>query len=317
MSTLNLNSSSKILVIGGGLDLNPTLRRQFAKEGFYDITFFPDNYQPQFKLLKTLQDSEFVEEWLSEYNLVVYTHAYVSYNKRDHRVLLQENVLAIQCLVNSLLYLGSIPLVFVSTTEALDRKEGGHQISEPDTWQRNKFRTQYSKSRFLGELEVWRGIAEGLDALIVSPTNLVSPQSHNTLIRLLVELTETNILYTAPGKNGFVGLEDVCSFISASLKLPDIWNDKYILNSINLDYNTFFSLALQINKVTPMKTASISYLTHPLKRAFYGLTRSPGIEPHHLGLFKSELEFDSSRALKTGIFKQREAENLLRYLFQA
>ena len=46
----------------------------------------------------------------------------------------------------------------------------GEVVNEQMNWSEETSNSIYGKSKYLGELEVWRGIGEGLQALAVNPS---------------------------------------------------------------------------------------------------------------------------------------------------
>ena len=44
-----------------------------------------------------------------------------------------------------------------------------------DYWKESKSNTQYAISKYLSEQEVWRGIEEGLNSVIVNPSVILGP----------------------------------------------------------------------------------------------------------------------------------------------
>ena len=72
-------------------------------------------------------------------------------------------------LVNACLEKQIEKLCYVSSTAALGSAPAGTLITEDLIWSASTYRSAYSISKYLSEMEVWRGMAEGLDAVIVNP----------------------------------------------------------------------------------------------------------------------------------------------------
>jgi hypothetical protein len=68
----------------------------------------------------------------------------------------------------------NIPLCHVSSIAALGRSNSDAPINENDIWQTAARRSAYSFSKYKSEMEVWRGIAEGLQAVIVELFNRIA-----------------------------------------------------------------------------------------------------------------------------------------------
>jgi nucleoside-diphosphate-sugar epimerase len=61
-------------------------------------------------------------------------------------------------------------LVHVSSVSALGRKRDGITVTEDAKWSEDNNLSNYGKSKYLAEVEIWRGISEGLNAVMVNPT---------------------------------------------------------------------------------------------------------------------------------------------------
>ena len=64
-------------------------------------------------------------------------------------------------------------LIHISWVAAVGRSANGTQVDEGTKWENNKINTHYAKSKYKGELEVWRGIGEGLEAVILNPSTIL------------------------------------------------------------------------------------------------------------------------------------------------
>lgn len=61
-------------------------------------------------------------------------------------------------------------MVYVSSVAALGRIRENEPVNENMNWTEETSNSSYGQSKYMAELEVWRGIGEGLDAVIVNPT---------------------------------------------------------------------------------------------------------------------------------------------------
>ncbi|MBJ6907592.1 NAD-dependent epimerase/dehydratase family protein, partial [Vibrio cholerae] len=75
--------------------------------------------------------------------------------------------------VNAALGAGVKKMVHVSSVAALGRIRENETINETMNWTEETSNSNYGKSKYLAEMEVWRGIAEGLEAVMVNPTMIL------------------------------------------------------------------------------------------------------------------------------------------------
>ena len=109
-------------------------------------------------------------------------------------------------------------------------------------------------------MEVWRGIEEGLDAVIVNPSIIMGPGNWEIGSPKLFQSIWKGLNYYTKGISGFVDVRDV---VKAMILLMDdrqfeqVKNQRFILNAGNLSYQDFFNkIADGLNKPRPQSFAS-------------------------------------------------------------
>ena len=94
----------------------------------------------------------------------------VSFDPRDAKRMFATNIGGTANVVNAALECGVRKLVHVSSTAATGRAGTGEPVTEDMPWVRDKLTSPYAVSKYEGEMEVQRAVAEGLDAVIVNPS---------------------------------------------------------------------------------------------------------------------------------------------------
>jgi dihydroflavonol-4-reductase len=165
----------------------------------------------------------------------------VSYVPQDEDALLQTNVEGTAAVVDACLARLGIRLGYVSSVAALGppAEPVGEQVlaprqvvTEKATWDLGASHPAYATSKYLGELEVWRGAAEGLSAVIVNPSVVLGPGDwHRSSTRLLRYAYDEHRFYTK-GLLNFVDVRDVVAHLARlMLDLPALPSaERYILN---------------------------------------------------------------------------------------
>ncbi|MEI8049063.1 MAG: NAD-dependent epimerase/dehydratase family protein [Bacteroidota bacterium] len=176
---------------------------------------------------------------------VYHCAALVSFNPRDLTKMLDVNIIGTANIVNACLENGIKKLCHVSSIASLGLVEKGEMIDENAKWKTSRTNSGYAISKYGGEREVWRGIEEGLNAVIVNPSVIIGagchPKATNSLFR--------NIKYFLPfyftGVNGYVDVRDV---VKAMILLTEssTTGERFVLNSENLSIKEFFSKAADI-----------------------------------------------------------------------
>ncbi len=180
------------------------------------------------------------------------THAYhaaavVSFDHADKAEMMRINVDGTANIVNVCID-KKIPLCHVSSIGALGRSEPGGMISENDLWQTSKGRSDYSYSKYKAEMEVWRGIAEGLQATIVNPAVIFGPGDWTKGSPKFFLQVYKGMRFHTPGVTAFVDVRDV-SRCMVELMEQERFDERYILSAGDLSYRELFDLIAEGLKV--------------------------------------------------------------------
>src|SRR6185295_13337532 len=100
---------------------------------------------------------------------VYHAAAMVSFDPRDRAALFATNITGTANVVNAALEQGVRRLCHVSSTAAIGLRMNGALIDEGTPYKQTRETSPYTISKHDAELEVHRGIAEGLDAVLVNP----------------------------------------------------------------------------------------------------------------------------------------------------
>ncbi len=129
-------------------------------------------------------------------------------------------------------------------------------VTEQTNWTEETSNSNYGKSKYLGELEVWRGIGEGLQAVIVNPSTIIGGDNWDNGSTALFKSAYNEFKYYTEGINGFVDVRDVAK-VMILLMNSKISSQRFILNSENLSYKEiFFTMAKCFGKKPPQKNVS-------------------------------------------------------------
>ena len=177
----------------------------------------------------------------------------VSYAPQDEDLLLSVNVQGTAAVVDACLERPGIRLAHVSSVAALGGPATNSSttpplvprtVTETATWDLGAAHPAYATSKYLGELEVWRGVAEGLSAIIVNPSVVLGPGDwHRSSTRLLRYAHQQHSFYTR-GLINFVDVRDVVAqLLALALDQPALIGERYILSAEARPLAEFFRLA--------------------------------------------------------------------------
>ncbi len=184
-------------------------------------------------------DPVFLRNALEGVAYVFHCAGLVSYAPQDKELLKHVNIEGTSNVVNACLEHSHIKLCHVSSIAAVGRPKGVDILTEHNKWDAGEEHSAYASSKYFGELEVWRGIAEGLKAVIVNPSVVLGPSDWNRSSTQLFKYVYTEKLFYTEGGANFVDVRDV---VEAMLQLTfsDISGERFILNAEQISYKNFF-----------------------------------------------------------------------------
>ncbi|NTW49599.1 MAG: NAD-dependent epimerase/dehydratase family protein [Chlorobiales bacterium] len=177
-------------------------------------------------------------------DVVFHVAALVSYQQLDFRKLYKVNVLGTRSLIDACLKNDVKRLIHTSSVAAVGVLWDGALNTESAAFQDWQHRFGYMESKYLAELEVLRGVAEGLDAVMVNPGVVIGQYPESRLkmheaSKLLLNIYEGKIPYCPVGGVGFVDIEDVVKSHVAAWKHGKT-GERYNIVSENLSYKGLF-----------------------------------------------------------------------------
>ena len=154
-----------ILVTGGAGLLGTSLIEQLLQQGktvkaIYNSTPLSHFKEHNFQSVHCdLLDVYELEEAMKDVDEIYHCAGLVSFSPKDEQRLYKVNVEATANLVNAAVNAGVRKIVHVSSVAALGRIRPGQMINESMNWTEETSNSKYGHSKYLGELEVWRGVA--------------------------------------------------------------------------------------------------------------------------------------------------------------
>jgi nucleoside-diphosphate-sugar epimerase len=175
---------------------------------------------------------------------VYHCAAMVSFNPRRAREMITNNQEGTANMVNAALACQIRKFCHVSSVSALAKSPDQPYVTDESAWRSSKKDPPYAISKHESEREIWRGMSEGLHAVIVSPTIVIGyGDSSRDSGRLIPSLGRLSTFYTG-GSNGMVGVRDVVRAMILLME-SDISQERFVLNAGN---RTFRELTAMVAK---------------------------------------------------------------------
>ncbi len=183
-------------------------------------------------------------------NTVIHCAAIVSFNPKDFKKMMKINVEGTANIVNICLENNIDKLAYISSIATLNDEK--NQVRTEDSfWKESKSNSQYAKSKYLSEQEVWRGIEEGLNSIIVNPSVILGPGDWQKGSSQMFEKVWKGLKFYSSGSTGYIDVVDVAKCVIKLLE-KEIINERFILNAENKKYRDIFdSIAENLNKPKP------------------------------------------------------------------
>jgi nucleoside-diphosphate-sugar epimerase len=183
-----------------------------------------------------------LEDAFTDVTTVYHCAAVVSFSPDDVEQMFHINVDGTANVVD-LCIEKNIELCYVSSTAALGRDKTNPEavIDENTQWKRSPDNSNYAKSKFQSEKEVWRGIAGGLKAVIVNPPIILGPTNWNLGSAKMFEKVWSGLRFYTQGANAFVDVRDVAK-IMILLTEQKQFGERFVASSENMSYKKLFEI---------------------------------------------------------------------------
>jgi dihydroflavonol-4-reductase len=206
-----------------------------------------------------LNDFDSLMEALHGIDLVIHAAGLVSFKKKDAQILLHINRRGTANLVNAMLASGVKQLVHISSVAAIGQTLEADLYDENFKWINSDLTTDYGLSKYLAELEVWRGEQEGLQTMVVNPSVLLGKTGYEKSSALIYKAITEETLFFPKGNFNYIDIRDAAS-ITRLLVEKNRWGERFILNKESIPYRKFFTLAAKIFDKRPPKIPLINWV---------------------------------------------------------
>tara|TARA_B100001094_G_scaffold93172_1_gene89045 strand:+ start:8593 stop:9588 length:996 start_codon:yes stop_codon:yes gene_type:complete len=183
---------------------------------------------------------------------VYHCAAFISFDKKDLKSMKKINIEGTANMVNVSLDKKIKKFCYVSTIAAIGLSTNKYTDEETE-WTENS--NPYSQTKKNAEMEVWRGISEGLNATIVNPGVIIGSGFWKRGSGAFFTQISRGMKYYPSGKTGFICVKDVVN-IMYILMNKNIFSERFILVAENWTFKKFFhKVSESLNLNPPMKEA--------------------------------------------------------------
>jgi dihydroflavonol-4-reductase len=311
--------NEKVLITGGTGLVGAWLIRWFRHLGYSHITSTysrsPDAIPPDIRegvrwVQLALPDRPGALEVVEGHDYVIHAAGLVAYRKKDKYRLLDINRTGTAHITDACLAHGVKHLVYIGSVSAIGKEKDGVTVNEMQPWLDNEFSSDYGLSKYLGELEAWRGAAEGLPVSVVLPSIILGTGDWNRSSLQIVDRVANKIPLYPTGSAGLVDVRDVAAFVEKLIRL-DRTGERWLLCAETLPYGEIYR---QLGQHLGLKK---TFRPAPkwLASIFVGagqLLRGEGLGVHILKSAYSTVYYDVTKSQTLDEFRYRNVSDSLR-----
>jgi dihydroflavonol-4-reductase len=193
-------------------------------------------------------DKESINTALSGASLVYHLAGLISILPGNKQILEKVNVCGTRNVVEACVSHGIKRLVYVSSIHALAETPRGQTITEDQPFDPQSVLGDYAKSKASASLEVFKGIQQGLDAVIVCPTGVIGPFDYkgSEMGHLIQSFVRHKLPAGVNGAYDFIDVRDVAAGMRLAAQKGER-GEVYILSGEQIKIRRLFQILEQIS----------------------------------------------------------------------
>jgi len=246
-------------------------------------------------------DLSSMEQAVAGVRQIYHCAAAVTFIPKEEPYMHKVNVEGTTNVVNLCLQMDDVRLCHVSSVAAIGKDGKEQMISESNEWKDSGYNAAYAVSKYRAEMEVWRGIVEGLNAYMVNPSLIIGPGDWTQSTGAMFDKAWKGLPFYTRGGNCFVDARDV-SAIMMGLMNSEIQNERFIVGAENrLFRDVFGRIAKNMGKKPPKFEATpwMAEMTWRVEKVVSALTgKKPFITKETAHHAMQLNRYDNSKLLK-------------------
>ncbi len=270
------------------------------------FSYYTPDYQELFSRIQwvnaDITDIYSILDVLDGIDTVYHCAGFVSFDNKDRVQMHKINATGTANMVNACLEKPVKAFCHVSSIATLQNPDITTNIDESVYWKSSPDASDYAISKYNGEREVWRGMEEGLRAVIVNPGLVLGPGFWEQSSGKLVSTCYKGTAFYTNGSSAAISATDTAACM-IGLTEKKIFNKRFVLTAHNY---TFRDLLSQLHRAFGKKEPSIEagklmlrlgLWLDALRSSFTGKERVLTKATMHAGLAKNT--FSNARITET------------------
>ncbi len=186
-----------------------------------------------------------IQKGMEDADFVIHAAALVSFRPGDHKKLMQVNVEGTANIVNCALKAPKLKkLIHISSVASLSPgRTLPAEVIEKQGFNPDDDTSDYARSKYMAELEIFRGVEEGLKAAMVNPSIILADGDANESSASLLHYVKKENLFYPTGWINVVDVRDVARAAIRLLQSGPEDGSRLILSAECMPYKTFLDMA--------------------------------------------------------------------------
>lgn len=276
----------KKLVLGATGFIGSAVMRELLKDG-EDVkvvlrkssnTANIDPYDVE-KVYADMTDSDSMKKALEGCDTLYITAAYFAHWAPDPRKLYETNVGGTQATLQAALEAGIEKVVYTSTNNTIGA-HGAPPVDETADFNQWDIDDDYSKSKYLAEIEAYKFGARGLPIVIVNPTFVIGTNDIRPTPsgRMIIDVASGKEALYMDARTNIIDVDDVARGEILAAKKGRV-GERYIFGNTNVTIPEFYKLIADIAGVEPPKIKVPYSLALLAGHAFVAKAKRTGVPP--------------------------------------
>lgn len=261
-----------------------------------------------------------LEEVFQNVEIVYHLAGKVSYEQKDFQKMMKINREGTANMVNFSIAFGVKQFCHISSTSAVSINYENRKapLIEANKWVQTTKTSGYAISKYSAEKEVWRGIEEGLNAIIINPSIILGAGDWKESSLKIVGLADKEFPFYSTGANAIVDVRDVvfCMINAIDKNIP---SDRYLCTGHPTSFHNLMNLlADEMGKKRPKWKTNALLSTSALFLDFLQgiFTNKRTLTKESIRTASSVTTYDSSKIKNQLQFEFRPIEETITFTVQ-
>jgi dihydroflavonol-4-reductase len=204
-----------------------------------------------------------LQSGMEEADFVIHAAALVSFDPADRSILYKVNVEGTSNVVNCALVAPKLKkLVHISSVASLSpSKPSPSEINERNGFNPEEDTSDYAYTKYQAELEIARGVEEGLKAAMVNPSIILSQGSTKESSNTLFGYVQKGMPFYPSGWINYVDVRDVSELVVRLLTEGPENGERLVLSADHIPYKEFLEKAAKSLRVKAPNLETSQFLS--------------------------------------------------------